>query len=495
MENDREICTRDLIKSILLKWRWMIIWMIICVILLNGYNFIGTYKKAEAAKNIAANEVSEKEPDPITISKLEEKLSERERSEVKAAVMNYQNIYNSYMNASEYNENSIRMNLDPNAVPSIILTYYVNSNYEVTYPVIEKNDPTMDIITSYSKLLRENDMYNAIRDELGWEIDSAYLAEIVTPASEGNSLLNITILGESQEFCEQLAGYVKKKIELFTPEVQDVYGEFDIVLTNEMYGEQVYTSLLTEQQTRLTGINNLRIYLNNIGTNLNEEQKEYFYALLDGIVVQDEKDIEGDNVETSAMVIPNVEVINIKISLLGCVLGILIVCIYGFAAYLVSPVLHTSEEIRINYEISVLGEFEIQESKQTLFRKVDEFIISFFDKHVPNLTEEDQYEIICLNIYGALKNAGMKRIFIGGSYNDERIEHVKLNLQNMLKKNIEDVQIGKSMLSDIDSLRKFTNADAVILLETKEKSRFSDIEKEMELCKTTNVAVVGMIVL
>lgn len=499
MERDKEICTRDMFKSILLKWRWMIFWMIVFAIILNGINYVKSYKNAEAVKESIADvqlESEEIETTTTSLSDLEAKLSEREISEVKTAVMNYRNYYKSYLNASEYNGNSLRMKLNPNAVINTVLTYCIDSHYEVVYPVIEKSDSTEDIIMTYAKLLNDEKIYDDACVEFELEVESSYLEELVTASMSGESLLVISILGESQEFCEHLANYVKKNMEHFTSEVQKIYGDFDITLASEVCSQQILPALMTEQQTRLTGINNLRSYLANTGANLNDVQKEYYYALLDGIEVEEveTKDISLQNKEET-VIIPKVEKFSVKYILLGCIIGIIFVCAYGFIIYLLSNVLHVAEEIRINYDIPILGELNKPTGEKKLFGFVDRFIISLFDKHAICDTENQRYEMICMNVVAATHKAGMKRIFIGGTYNDERVEQVKSDLYRLLQIEIEDIEVGNSILYDAESFKKFAYSDGMILLEKTGRSYFSDIDREIELCQNNQVTVIGMVVL
>lgn len=490
MDDIREVSVKDLIKTILLKWRWMIGGMLLCAVLLNGFYYLKTKKAAESTP--ASSQLSSKDSVEAKLTALKANLSEREVTEVMAAVKSYQNFYENYLQAIEYSENSIRMKLDASCVPTVRIDYYIDTHYEVVYPQIEKSDPVEDIIVAYSAGLVNESVFEAVCAEVEKKIESKYIRELFSVGQEGKATLSITALGEDREFCDAFTKVVTEKIEELTPGIQATYGDFDIELSGVEYYERAHNSLLAEQQTRSTGINNLRTYLGNADSMLSEKQKEYFSALLDETekeIAETENEQEVLALETTAS---EIKTINIKYLLVGGILGILIVCMYGFFEYLFCPDIHTAQDIENNYPILVWGTLNKKKGKKRLFAGIDRWIETVFDG-VPK-DEAEKFDFICTNICVEIQKSGMNKIFITSTCEDDWVEEIKTMLKARLSEKIEGIEVGKSIITDADAYQKFAFSDGVVLVEKTYRSRFRDIDRVAELCKNNSVKIIGGIV-
>ena len=66
-------------------------------------------------------------------------------------------------------------------------------------------------------------------------------------------------------------------------------------------------------------------------------------------------------------------------------------------------------------------------------------------------------------------------------------------MDKVQEKNVQ-IEKGLSLISDSETLDKVIASDGVVLVETIRKSRYEDIEKEIELCKNYNIKILGTVI-
>ena len=144
------ISVKDLLLRILLKWRMILVWMLIGAVVLDGVGYVRSARAVKLAQEAIKTPEDDEEQMLLAVSQAEEKLSTREVSEVQTAVGTYLSYQKEYQDTLAYNTNSIKMQLDPNKVPTMMLQYYIDNHYQAVYPVIEARDTTSDIFCFFS---------------------------------------------------------------------------------------------------------------------------------------------------------------------------------------------------------------------------------------------------------------------------------------------------------------------------------------------------------
>lgn len=102
--------------------------------------------------------------------------------------------------------------------------------------------------------------------------------------------------------------------------------------------------------------------------------------------------------------------------------------------------------------------------------------------------------MICTDIKLAVKKAGIKNIFLTGVCGDAQTEELKKLFEDKLKTAMEEVSCGKSVVYNPDALERLAEAGGVVLFERVDVSAYSDIAKELELCKRYEIPVIGCVV-
>lgn len=228
------------------------------------------YKKSDN-EQIIPLQVSTAETE-IDILELKSALSARELEEVTVAVGMYETYRTNFLKATEYLKNSVRMNIDPNHVPTLNVSFNIDNHYQTIYPVIYEKDTTTDIINAYRSKLINDDILRSICDTLGEEIKPSYVEELISVERTGNSSLSITVIADDRNTCEKIMESLTEAVKQMTPAVKELYGEFDITEYDRSYVEQIDTKLLDEQQAKVADLNNFKNYHNNIANYMSEAQ-------------------------------------------------------------------------------------------------------------------------------------------------------------------------------------------------------------------------------
>lgn len=500
MIEDREIDIKDCLRYILLQWRLIIIGMVIGALLLDCVGIIKSKKVANEVQELNASMEKDAEletENQAILSELETKLTDREKEEVNNAVMSYKTYRANYSRAAAYMKNSIRMRINPSCVPTMTANYSVDNHYEVIFPKISDRDSTADIVDAFCNALVTDELLDKICDTLGGKLDAPYIEELITISKSTNSsaTLTLTVIADEKEKCETIFELIVDQIENITPDIKAVYGDFDITEYNRKYSENVDTALLTEQQTRSGTLYNYKTYFNSIVSGMTENQQTYYYALLDGTVKMDEDDTETETeIVTDPLPVPEVKVINLKYILFGMVLGFFCVFCWFALKYILSPKLHVSHEITDYYKIPVIGILKVSEQPKRFLSVIDQWIVSIFQKNLKHISNGHQMEMVCTTTQVAAERHQMKQVYLTGTCQGAKWEQIVSGLKQRMGETVGSISYGKSVMSDSDSLRKMTNADGVVFIEYVDGSRCDEIQREIEICRENNVAIIGSVV-
>lgn len=472
---------QDLILKVILRWRLIFVSMLIFGILFNG---IGYAKKSLSAKN---------ETNQQTAVDMETESSENE-------IMHALNIYRlyqfNYENIHNYMANSIRMQIDPNRVPTYTIQYMVDNHYQAVYPVIEKKDMTQDIINSYMAKLKSDTVLKEISKELEYDGDISYIQELLDISYTEPDMLTITIISLSQEDCSTIASVILGRIGQLTSELTEKYGNYDISLINSEYTERFSMDLLNERQNRIGTLDSINNSSKNLVKNLTDDQKKKFYELLEKTAEENESinEIADELTEQELSEEPvkvHVSLLQKKYLLLGMIFGMLAAAFYVICRYIFSGTIHVKGDIE-KYDIPVLGMMYLSEPAG-IFSFVDRFILRIADGSRYKFSSEERKEMILSGINLITEKEQLKSVFVTGTSNDRNC----MQMQEEICKKIsaENAASGRSILYDPKSLSSFALSEGVILVEKLEDTTHKELHEELALCRRYGVKVLGCMIL
>ncbi len=489
----------DLIRRILLRWKAIVIWMIIFAVLMDGFYYI---RAVRSASRSADTEVEE-EKNAGKIEEYEQTLTEQEITDAHTAARAYGQMYENYQQTLEYCENSIKMQLNAGSVSVATLRFYVEQDVS--------DSGNFDAVTAIADLLaasaKEGDVCDKIIDTLGWDTEASYVYELISP-SVGNDaavekenvvsevlegqLVIVEILAPDEESAIAMSGIIRETIEDEAADLQSTFGTFSIGLVQEHYTVKEKDDLMSDQQSKFSSLNTLRTAMNNLSNNFSTDQKEYYNLLISGVTVEQAADVDTEETETAVAAKP--KLISRRYVALGLLIGLVLVIVCVAIGYVFRRKLRVKEDVEELYHIPLLGFLEASERRR-LNGPVCRGINRLFFRRDSKYSAGERTQIICAGIRLAAEKAGMKSIYITGSAGDAESEQLMSQLAEQLKDSVESISYGKSVVYDPESLKRLTDSDGVVLVERTDESAYADIERETELCGTYDVAVIGGIVI
>ncbi len=496
---ERSIDLKDLFYKMFLKWRMFLVCALIGAIVFGIFGYKKNLTEVESAKKLLESQNVSSGATDQAIVECEQKLSVREIAEVKRAVDSYIDFAKQYENVQEYNRESIKMQLNPNAVSTVTIQYLIDNYYEAVYPVIEGKDTTQDIIDSYELKIRNRYVYEEISKALNQEIESKYVDELIETTREATgNLLTIRVIAMNYEDCQRIAEVLKATVENETVALKKVYGDFEIVLVDEQYCEAVDSNLIAEQQIQISNLNNIKSAIGNISNGFTDDQKEYYMILIEAYMVTEIEEWSGSSElewEPNTADIPKVKLLNLKFIFVGIVAGIALAFVYILFKYLLTPCLRVEGDIEECYGIRELGSIGIQNEQKRIFGFVDKIILLLFKGREQKKDRRKSVNMSCTKIRIIYEQAGMKSLYLTGTCIDKETQEIINLIYEELKEKIEDIYYGTSIVDNAESLEKMTNYDGVVLIERIGHSRHEAVKEEIELCRQQQIKIIGSIIL
>lgn len=432
MENKNdyvEIDLLDLCKEVLKKWKVIVVAILVCAILVGVYG-IFTLKKAkpESAAEVKA---------------LTAELTNEEKTDVENAAKMIQSYRTMYNSQKDYCNNSIYQNLDPYAINSIVLSYYVDNGYKVSYPIIAEQNKIIPIVQMYTSVLQDETFYENLVKEIGLDVDPAYLAEVISVdiggSSEGitdSGIFDITVYADSDELLTKVADYIKSALSNKTNEVVELYGAHELLLSSEVTKEVINTNVATKQQANLDSLSKITTSIKDIENGFTGNQLTYLKYL-----VHEELE-ETTNVA--------------KYFVIGALIGAVIAAAYYIVKYLLSKTVKTEAELTSILNANSFGK----------------------------LAENDAF--VASKIMNAIEKSDAKKLAIVSDVEDERIN----KLAELIK---ADVEIVINPLNEQDAFESLTDCDAVVFIEELKTSNRSDVIAKKTICDGSDIKVLGIV--
>lgn len=490
---EMSISIKDMLMRVCLKWRAMIVWAIVFAILFNGIGILKDYKAVQAQKKLEAEdnnrdiqlEMAKKE-----LAKTKKELNDREILDVQRALNSYDELQEKYELNNEYYENAIKMKVNALAAPTLTINYDIDTKYQIEYPVIDKKDYTSAIISAYCDEIQSEKTVDMILDNMSSKIERGYISELISLSSQ-NSRLCIKIIATTKEECVAMGEVVKDVVSNATTTVKNRYGDFDINLVKDSYDVIADNDLLDDQTSVVHNINSIRSSIGNITSLMNENQKNYYAAVLDyesNVNPAKEADaVENINVEEPSAYV--VKTVHLKMLILGIVFGIFIVSCMTGIIYVFASRMRAEDDMEEIYGIHHLGTLSVKPRKNIIDKLIWE---AFYGKN--DFTYEEKLRMIDAGIKVYAKKMNMQKIFITGSCR-ERLEKYYEEVAEKLKEDALDVQYGVSIIWDPESLEKLAESDGVVLVEKVGSSFYKEIKKEIEICTSTKIQIIGTVIL
>ena len=476
---EREISLIDLLFEILLKWRMIVVAMVIGGVLLGGYSYLQSAKTQ--AIQIEQSKVV------ITLEDLENELTTTQKSNVKAVI--------GYENYSEYYENSILMQLDGRNVPTVDLVYAVTTM---------DNERINEIVETYKSLVATGMTKVLVQSGIA-EDEAARISELirvdnnimkcdgskdgfyvsVVNQTVDNGPLCISIVHQDEEKCKALASQVKEFLISQKQVVEEAYGVHNVTLISETYATMTDLDIITQQRAAVIDATSGNVNSDKLKVVFTAQEKKY-YDMLKANVVGDETEIT-----VPATVVTVAPTINLKLMILGMVaLGALVIA-YVLVIYIFNNKLRPTDSITELYDITQLGVVSTLGSKKKFLGFVDTLIIKLRDRNKRKFTKEESEEIVAVAIKMAVRKSGVNEVCLLGCEVKKQTEDVCNNIKVLLEKEDIKVSVLDNILYNAENLEKLENAQNAVLVEKVGSTMYAEVAKEVELLQRNKINVLG----
>ena len=445
MKDEIIIDIKELCHRILNKWKIIILAAIVGAFVMNIAGYVYGYW----------NYMKTQPVDDATLEKYKEKLTDKELETVEQTYDTYEIYKKQYESELNYNKNSILMKLGEDNTSTVEMHYYIDNHYESVYPVIEQSNNVLDIIETYSLYLTSDEVIDKIKECEDVDIEKRYLKELISVEPiEDTQTMKIIVCSASNELTNKMADIIEQEVGEYTKKIQDKYGQFDILDGERCEISEIDNTIFELQQSKITSITNLRIQLDSIGNDLNDNQQVYYNALVNNAEEKEERF--------------NDKVINIKYILLGCVLGIALMCLWIVVKYWLQNTIRNQTDLKDMYHCYTFG--VIGKTKNEL-------------------------DIIVKQIEAFALRNGIHKIGLISTNDSEEVKKIF----QMITSKVEDDNLEICIACGIDNIpdliKKNSDTNQVIIIEEKNGSTYQKVEHEMELCDKCQLQILGTIII
>ena len=441
-EYEEEINLKQLLIYVIRKWRIMLAAAVVLGILLGG---------AKTAKGF----LDLQDPEKVEESLKESELAQQNYETAKNQLANQMAEYNRQLDDYQrYAENSLYMKIDPYAVYKESVTYVVTTDYQIlpnmTYQTLNWMGPVLSAYSSVATSVTLDELSSEGRAGLSeeWDADSLdKLIKVETNVNDGK--LTITASAESEARAKAILQAVKARVEKNQKSIAEAAGEHKLSVISEKSTIAVDQTIINEREARLRSITALR-------------------EAADKAAEKYDKLREPDSGELS---VSNIVKSGIKFAILGFISGVILTCCCFGVGFLLDGILHDPNSLKNLFQVKVLAFITKNENKKGIDRALD---------HLESLSSARSSSLIGLYTTAASLDAiGEKRILISGTAEKTEIERFSKELTKMVSK--PTIQYGPDLLRNQETLEKLKLVDAVVLVEQKDVSKLTDIQRELEI--------------
>ncbi len=472
-----EIDLIDLAVHLFRKWKVLILCMII------GAVFGGAFGYMRSAV-IVSKETGEPVINSVSqIETLKVKLTNQSAEMVELSAKQYFEGMNSYRDIIAHSNDSVVLNV--NAYEAVKLTnrYMIDDksvNTEISVVINEAVTSTNvvdsqnyilgdagNIISAYRGELLTSETIQEIKTALGRDISDASIREMIRVTIEGNSILSVNVYGESEEQVRAVMDVLDKKVGVATESISGIYDyEIKPVGSNLTIGADDY--LLGLQSQNATRLSTVRAGIVALASAMTADEKAYYTALIDENSAGLDEDSEGAEAAAPVETVV-VRSISKKYVALGLIGGLFLAAFLYAVLYVLSGKLHTSDDLRNAFGLSVIGEVK---------------------------GDASEFGLMSQGAAIGASKLSSDSVYIMGASDDD----ISVKVRNTMRKemtedhHVKSVKAGSSAVNDAVSMQELSDSDAVVLVEMVGKSRFEDIAREVELCKKFGVKILGAVV-
>lgn len=489
---DMEINIKDWFCTICLKWRSIIVMMLLFAILAGGYSYIKP--------------------------QLEKAESGNESIEISSDVIRLKNYYDLQKSQQQYMQESPLMQMDETKVNCLTLMYLVSLEDEGNGEDYQSVDKISALIAAYKNELTDAELQQKIARQTNGILSPEYVWELITVDDERDNGINavqsidgsilstqshevilpkqdspcasrvftVTIKGFDDSFCQMVADCVQEKILEVTSELTEKVGKHTIQLISSSLEEIYDSELLIQRFDMLSKAQTVDTNITTMEKALTDEEKTYVEKVLSG-----EVDTKIDNVKWSDVEGNVAEpFVSMKYVIIGLFVGAFLAAGFWSLIYIMSGKLHTADDLESMWGVKTYAR---KPAEKKLFC-VDKLIYEIKNKGVHLFKDEELIDVLKAETQILAEKQGLKRFFATGTDLSESDKQLMEKLQAAIAGTDLSLTVGSNAVYNPASMALLADADAVILLEQIGESSYAEICRELQQCAEKDIPVIGCVV-
>lgn len=460
-ETEKEIDLLDLIFYLLKRWRSLVVFVAFGALLGCGIC-------------ILRREAVEMTPEQSVLMGYYEPNDEIKRRMRQAAM--YHRLYEEQ---KEYQQESFVMQMDPNAVYTGEVKYYLAAGTDTRF-----------LGEKFQMALNETGLMSELRRTVGGGKKIQYFREILNSTvsldnstvllnmeeeSNENAVITYTVYFGNRNTCEVMLEIIEERVESLADEYRSEY-EIDIFEKIDDYVELRVNKDFMTYQRNYTDLTNT--YITNWSRLENEFNQNLwdvaYYNLL--YLYKDEMEIPEYNPDVRQEI--DIKAV-IKWVLIGMILTGGLWGVYFIVKYLLDKSIKTTEELKKLYDVPLLGNIVYSTSKRNLIDR----ILTKWSSNCDMPADSIDY------VRDMLCSLGVTRAVICGAS-----ENVKERLSGELKTEKIKLFWTEFLHQSSEAFRKALDSDGEILIVETGKTGHQKIKRELEVCCMQNIKVLGILV-
>lgn len=427
----------------------------------------------------------------------------------------------------EQNENSLYMTLDPYHIAATQIYLRVDTGYQVI-PSATYQDPdrTQEVLQTYQMLVTNTEFLTKMIETMQLDTGVRYLNELIRVDAYNENSLRVQVIGETEAWTEQAAGYICSCLLQNAPAVSETVTDH----TMQEYSRQTYSyidlGVYSEQQSRITQVSNYESSIravdaqildtntairNLLTDNRNltseiERIKDEIRAIPDTeegyrseiAAYEDAKYVLlSEQLELKAKPEPQYEGYTslslltgfVKLAIVGVVVSAILVAIMMVLISLMCGRIESAEQLAALLSVSFLGLWPSPGKKP--FPAIDRWVDSLEGIRSRHGSDENAMELVLSNVEAA-SAAGQRLLVCGGAAQAE-IARIADALQSRLGG--QELLRGGDVTLDPNTVRGLNECDAVILVEQRGKSEAGRAAALVRRAQEGNKPVLGFVIL
>ena len=447
----------ELFWSVLCRWKWILLIMLLAALALGGMSFYKNYKVLKDPKAVAKQQQEYQE----ALDSYESQKSSLEKK--------LQNLEGEQKRLDEYSNTAIMLFVDQYNVYEYTGSYYINTNYEIAPELFYQNPNYTSVITkSYQAAIHRLDLDALVSGGQEQKLtcqnpmtdDSLRLVN--TSVDDGNGILNFTVYGDTQARVDQIANAIRQVLQEQEKLLNQAIGSH----TLEVLSEENRTAINTDFGRMQTAFANKKdSVISGIKTNTDK---------LKALSAPTNESPSRRKLVVSA----------VKQSILGLVGGLIAAIAFFALKTIFQDKVISAGELRDRYHYPVLGAY-------TPKRKQAKPNCCIMNKlGMPHTdSAQEAADLIAANIRYYMKD--VRKLLLLGTDETESLK----NLQKVLKTRLEgtDIQVVGNVNVNPAAVAALEEEAALICVERFSKSNHKEIGQEMQLIRAFGDRSVGFV--